>query len=139
MNKNTESEGKEKLSVYVSPGTREKINALYKVHGFGCRSDFIESAINFYCGFVTANDCLDYYPAVIVSAVKGAMDSFENRISSLVFKQSVELAMLMNIMAATYNVDEDTLYKLRAKCVSEVKRLNGRISFEDVVRYQKGD
>ncbi|MBE6738646.1 MAG: hypothetical protein E7566_08395 [Ruminococcaceae bacterium] len=74
-----------------------------------------------------------------MSAVKGAMDSFENRISSLVFKQSVELAMLMNIMAATYNVDEDTLYKLRAKCVSEVKRLNGRISFEDVVRYQKGN
>ena len=139
MSKNIDNENKEKVTIYLSPDTREKVNTLYKMHGFTCRTDFIESAINFYCGFVTANDCLDYYPAVIVSAVKGAMDSFENRISTLVFKQSVELAMLMNIMAATYNVDEDTLYKLRAKCVSEVKRLNGRISFEDVVRYQKGN
>lgn len=135
----SDSEKKDRYAIYVKTDTIEKADRLTKIDGAKSRSEFIENAINFYAGFVSANDCLDYYPAVIVSAVKGAMDSFENRISSLVFKQSVELAMLMNIMAATYNVDEDTLYKLRAKCVSEVKRLNGRISFEDVVRYQKGN
>lgn len=31
-----------------------------------------------------------------------------------------------------------TLSRLRGKCVNEVKRLNGKISFDDAVRYQKG-
>lgn len=135
----SEFEKKDKYMIYVKPETIEKADRLFKLDGAKSRSEFIENAINFYAGFVSANDCLDYYPAVIVSAVKGAVDSFENRNASLVFKLAVEQAMMMNIIAATYNVDEDTLYKLRAKCVSEVKRLNGRISFEDVVRYQKGN
>lgn len=130
---------KDKYMIYVKPETIEKADRLFKLDGAKSRSEFIENAINFYAGFVSANDCLEYYPSVIMSAVSGAMDSFENRIAALVFKQSVELAMMMNIIAATYNVDESTLTKLRAKCVSEVKRLNGRISFEDVVRYQKGN
>lgn len=133
------SEKKERYAIYVNPETIEKAERLYKLDGVKSRSEFIENAINFYSGFVSANDCLDFYPSVIVSAVKGAVDSFENRISTLIFKQAVELAMIMNIIAATYNVDEDTLSRLRSKCVSEVKRLNGKISFEDVYRYQKGE
>ena len=69
--------------------------------------------------------------------MKANLESLENRMGRLLFKHTVELAMMMNIIAAVYNVDEDTLYKLRAKCVSEVKRLNGRINFEDVLRYQR--
>lgn len=135
----SEFEKKDKYMIYVKPETIEKADRLFKLDGAKSRSEFIENAINFYAGFVSASDCLDFYPTVIVSAVKGAVDSFENRNASLVFKLAVEQAMMMNLMAAIYNVDEDTLYKLRAKCVSEVKRLNGRISFEDVVRYQKGN
>ncbi len=135
----SEFEKKDKYMIYVKPETIEKADRLFKLDGAKSRSEFIENAINFYAGFVSASDCLDFYPTVIVSAVKGAVDSFENRNASLVFKLAVEQAMMMNLMAAVYNVDEDTLYKLRAKCVSEVKRLNGRISFEDVVRYQKGN
>ena len=46
--------------------------------------------------------------------------------------------MMMHVTAANFRVDEDTLSRLRGKCVAEVKRLNGSISFEDAVRYQKG-
>ena len=51
---------------------------------------------------------------------------------------SIELAMTMHVSAANFRVDEDTLARLRGKCVNEVKRLNGKISFDDAVRYQKG-
>ena len=64
---------------------------------------------------------------------------FENRISSLLFKNAVELAMMMHITAANFRIDQDTLSRLRGKCVNDVKRLNGRIDFEDAVKYQKGD
>ena len=58
--------------------------------------------------------------------------------ASLLFKYAVELAMMMHVSAANFRVDEDTLSRLRGKCVNEVKRVNGQISFDDAVRYQKG-
>jgi len=131
------AEDKVKLSVYVRPETKEKLENYYKSIGFKTKSDLIDDAINFYCGYLTADDCADFYPEVIKSAVKANLESLENRMGRLLFKHTVELAMMMNLFAAVYNVDQDTLYKLRAKCVSEVKRLNGKISFEDVLRYQR--
>lgn len=131
------NEDKVKLSVYIRPETKEKLENYYKPLGFRSKSDLIDDAINFYCGYRLADDCTDFYPAVIKSAVKANLESLENRMGRLLFKQTFELAMMMNIIAAKSNVDQDTLYKLRAKCVSEVKRLNGRINFEDVLRYQR--
>lgn len=130
-------EDKVKLSVYVRPETADKLKSYYKSLGFKTKSDLIDDAINFYCGYLAADDCADFYPEVIKSAVKANLESLENRMGRLLFKHTVELAMMMNLFAAVYNVDEDTLYKLRAKCVSEVKRLNGRINFEDILRYQR--
>lgn len=130
---------KTKLSVYVLPETRARIDSLYKEKGFSCRSDFIESAINFFCGYLTAENYSDYFPEVIVSTVQGSLDSFENRMASILFKNAVELAMMMHITAANFRIDQDTLSRLRGKCVNDVKRLNGRIDFEDAVKYQKGD
>ena len=54
------------------------------------------------------------------------------------FKYAVELAMMMHVTAASFRVDEDTLSRLRGKCVNDVKKLNGRITFDDAVKYQKG-
>ena len=71
--------------------------------------------------------------------MQGTLDTFENRMASLLFKNAVELSMMMHITAANFRIDQDTLSRLRGKCVNDVKRLNGRIDFEDAVKYQKGD
>lgn len=131
------NEDKAKLSVYLRSETADKLKSYYKPLGFRSKSDLIDDAINFYCGYRLADDCEDFYPAVIKSAVNANLESLENRMARILFKYTVELTMMMNIIAAVYNVDEETLGKLRGKCVSEVKRLNGRINFEDVVRYQR--
>ena len=75
----------------------------------------------------------------MLSCMQGAMDSFENRLGRLVFKQSVELAMIMNLIAATSDIYEEDLVGLREKCIDEVKRLNGRINFEDVYRHYRNE
>ena len=46
--------------------------------------------------------------------------------------------MLLHVTAATNEIDEATLSRLRGMCVDEVKRLHGNVSFEDAVRFQKG-
>ena len=56
----------------------------------------------------------------------------------MLFKIAVELAVLQNVVAATNEIDEITLNRLRGECVKEVKRLNGSLSFDDAIDWQKG-
>ena len=44
----------------------------------------------------------------------------------------------MNVLSAIADVDNDTLKILRVKCMYEVKATNGKISFEEINKYQKG-
>ena len=129
---------KNKFALWMYPETLERVEKLYREDGCKSRSEFIEKAINFYCGYLTAKNYKEYFPEVIVSTVQGALDSFENRMASLMFKYAVELEMMMHVTAASFRVDEDTLSCLRGKCVNDVKKLNGRITFDDAVKYQKG-
>lgn len=132
-------ENKRKFALWVCPSTLEKVDRLYRNDNCRSRSEFIEKAILFYAGYVSAEDSRAYFPEVIVNTVQGTLNSFENRMASLLFKNAVELSMLLHVSAANFRVDEDTLSRLRGKCVNDVKRLNGQVTFDDVVRYQKGD
>lgn len=131
-------ETKKKFALWAYPTTLEKVERLYRLDNCRSKSEFIEKSVLFYAGYVCTEDCREYFPEAIVSTIQGSLDSFENRMASLLFKYAVELAMTMHVSAANFRVDEDTLARLRGKWVNEVKRLNGKISFDDAVRYQKG-
>jgi len=47
--------------------------------------------------------------------------------------------MTMNILAVDRQVDKIALDRLRGECVEEVKRLNGSLTFDDAVAWQKGE
>ena len=130
---------KSKFTIYARPAVMQKADMFYKYEGSNSRSEFIENAINFYSGYISSNCSLEYYPQIIVSSVKGSLDSLENRMASLMFKNSVEMSMMMNIIAANFEIDETTLTRLRGKCVKDVKRTHGNISFDEVLRYQRGE
>lgn len=132
-----EPKDKVKFALWIYPETMEKVEKRYKPSGSKSRSEFIEKAIGFYCGYLTAEDCREYFPSVIVSSLKGMLDGFENRVASLLFKTAVELSMNLHVTAATGNVDPDTLSRLRGMCVEEVKKLHGNISFEEAYKFQK--
>ena len=74
--------------------------------------------------------------AVTVSG--GASVSVNGNISRLLFKMAVELAVTMNVVAASSDIDDITLERLKGECVKEVKRLNGNFTFRDANDWQKG-
>ncbi len=115
----------------------EKLENCYEMAGCRYKSEFVEKAIAFYCGYVTSENYRDYYPSVIVDAVKGNLDNMENRMASLLFKMAVELAINTHVTASLSDIEESTLTRLRGECVEEVKRLNGRISFDEAHRHYK--
>lgn len=129
---------KTKYSIYLTPETMEKVEQLYKKDNAESKSIFIERAIEFYCGYLTAENYREYFPSVITSTFDAKLQRMEDRMARLLYKHSVELAMLHHVIAALNDVDDMNLSQLRGVCNQEVSRTNGKIIFEDAVRYQKG-
>lgn len=134
--------GKEKkirIPLWIYPSTEEKISKNYEGDNCKSPSEFIEKAILFYCGYLASVEYKNYLPNVLVSTMQGSLDSFEDRMATLLFKIAVELSMMLHVTAAANEIDTDTLARLRGLCVEEVKRLRGAVRLEDAVRFQNGD
>jgi hypothetical protein len=129
-------ENKRKFALWVHPEVLAQVQKIYKDDNCKSQSEFIEKAILFYSGFLSAEDNKKYLPQTITSTVKGIVDDSENRMARLLFKMAVEMAMMMNVTAAHFRVGEDTVKALREKCVKDVKASNGAILFVDAVKYQ---
>ena len=121
---------KYKFALWLYPETLAKVKELY-------RKDDCVSKSGFYIGFLTAEDKSNFLPNMFLSNMRGIVSESDTRISRLLFKMSVEMAIMMNLLAFEYQVDPDVLQRLRGECVKEVKRLNGSFSFEDAVNWQK--
>ena len=134
-----EPKGKTKFSLWLQNETMKKLEKTYKSDGSKNRSEFIENAVLFYIGYTTAENYKEYFPEIVITTMKGMMDSFENRMAKMMFKYAVEISMLMHVVAADTNIDEGTLTKLRGKCVRDVKTAQGMISFDEALKYQRGE
>jgi len=57
----------------------------------------------------------------------------------LLFKLAVEESMMMHVLASGLEISDTELSRLRGRCVNEVKRTSGKITFDDAVRLQSGE
>ena len=127
-----------KFALRIAPETQRLVKELCERDNCQSQNEFIEKAIIFYVGYLSSNDNSQYLPNVVTSTLKSIVAESDNRMSRLIFKLAVELAMTMNIIASSQDIDKMTLTKLRGECVKEVKRLNGSFSFDDAYDWQKG-
>ena len=127
---------KYKFALWLHPDTLEKVKELYRQDDCRSKSEFIEKAIQFYIGRLTAEDGASYLPNAFLSNMKSIVAESDNRHSKMLFKLAVEMAVMMNVVAASNEIDEISLARLRGECIQEVKRLNGNFSFEDAVEWQ---
>lgn len=101
------------------------------------RNDFIEKAINFYVGFLNTQENIEFINEVIDYTITSKLNLFEESISSLLFKLTVEIDMLMNILAANFDIDEETLKRLREKSINDVKETTGLLDIEKIFNMYK--
>ena len=127
---------REKLSFRLEPEARERLDRCYTLDGSKSRRQYIENAITFYTDYLEMNSGSTLLPKEISAAIDGRLGMFENRISSLLYKQTVEMDMVMNTVADCVNLDEEYIQRQRARSITSVKQTNGRLSFESIVRGQ---
>ena len=121
-----------------SESAMEIIDKHYQFDNYNSKSEFIEEAIEYYDSYLNAEASTEFLESIIDDAMKKNMEAIANRIGTVLFKQAVEIDMMMHVTAATNDIDEGTLSELRGECVQEVKSSLGRISFDSAVRIQKG-
>lgn len=136
MNNDTD---KIRVGFYIKKSLLQQCDAHMQPANCRSRNEFVNEAIRWYVGHLAAETAKEILPLSITSAVSGAVQSSENRVSRLLFKLAVEMSMMMNVVAAGADLDDVNLYRLRGKCVEDVKRSIGAINFDEVLRYQRGE
>ena len=137
-NMTQKKEIKRRFQLWIRPSTLELADTLYEKDNCDSRSEFIEKAILFYAGYLSAEDNKTYLPNIVTSTLKSIVAESDHRQNRMLFKLAVEMAVMMNVVAANNNIDPVSLERLRGECVKEVKRLNGSFSFDDAMSWQKG-
>ena len=130
---------KQTFGLTIFPETRDIVNTLYEHCNCSSRSEFIEKAVCFYCGYLLNNEssATEFIAPQLTAITDGIIKGSEQRLSRALFKLAVEVGALTHMVAAINEIDDETMKKLRIMCTDEVKRINGVINFEKAVRYQR--
>ena len=128
---------KEKVAVYFHPEKIMKSEQEYQEDNCASKTEFIEKAVKFYIGYLRQQEEVNYLSPMITETVKAQIKGTEQRLARPLFKVAVELGKLSHITAAINDVDDETLDKLHAMCVNEVRKINGIIDYEDAVDFQQ--
>lgn len=129
---------KVRFALYVNQSALDLVNENYEKDNCFSKSEFIENAIRFYVSYLSSDTNIPYLSTVIMSTIDSLLKENTNRLSKLIFKLAVELAITMNIVAANQGVDKEVLNTLRGECIKEVKKTNGIFTFDEADKWQRG-
>ena len=93
-------EKKQRTTIWLSQNVMNELDQMSERADCRSRSEFIEKAIKFYDGYIRSADENQYLPIALSSAMNGIIHTSEDRIAKVLYKNTVELSMLMNILAA---------------------------------------
>ena len=134
---NIKKEQKQRVVAWLHPEMIEKIELVMQSDNMKNHTEFVAKAVDFYIGYLCTEESTTFLSDTLVGAVQGTIQNTENRIANNLFRLSVEMAMMMNLIAAGLEIDDDQLVKLRGRCVREIKKTKGRVTLEDAVAYQR--
>ena len=129
---------KVRFALYVNQSALDLVDENFEKDNCLSKSEFIENAIRFYVSYLSSNTNIPYLSTVVMSTMEALLKENTNRLSKLLFKLAVELAITMNVVAANQGVDKEVLNSLRGECIKEVKKTNGIFTFDEADNWQKG-
>ena len=127
-----------RIGLYINKELLDQCDAAVEKSGADSRSEFICDAIMHYIAVINMQESSRVLTPALESVIGSKIALTEDRINRIVFKLGVEVAMMNNILAATHNIDADTMESLRQHCTKEVATIGGRYRLEDAVEFQAG-
>ena len=130
---------KVRAGFYVEKEILEMADGMLAEANVRSRNEFVTEALKFYCGYLNSRKAENYLQQSLSSVLTSTVQDTENHLARMDFKIAVELSMLAHMIAyhSESRIDESVFRKLHAKCVEEVRRLNGAVELNDAYKYQK--
>ena len=129
--------GKQKVTIFLTPSMKKKIEENYRADNCRSQSEFVEKAVDFYLGYLNTKNASAFLPEVLTTILIGIMDDFAQRIGRQLYKVAVEQNLCNHILIADTDMDQRTYQLMRGRSVREVDSTNGRITFKEVLDFQR--
>lgn len=129
---------KARHTIWLTNRAWETVKSNYRADNCSTQNEFVEKAILFYAGYLSAGDAGAYLPRILADVLEGKLLLFGDRIGKTLFKLAVQDAVMANLLAADTDMDLDMLETLTGTCVKRVMRAHGALDFEDALKFQKG-
>lgn len=129
--------GKQKVTIFLTPSMKKKIEENYRADNCKSQSEFVEKAVDFYLGYLNTKNASAFLPEVLTTILIGIMDDFAQRIGRQLYKVAVEQNLCNHILISDTDMDQRTYQLMRGRSVREVDSTNGRITFKEVLDFQR--
>ena len=133
------SEKMKKTAVRFEPSLIDEIQYMMNEANATSMADFVRQATEFYIAYLRQKKSIDFLAPLLAQTIKNEIESVEKNISSMLFKLSVEQAIVNNIVACYNGVKDETVRELREMCSKEVAENNGIITFEEALHFQNSE
>ena len=100
------------------------------------RNDFVEKAIEYYAGYLNAEQNAKYFEEAFASRSQQKIEQIGKSLGTGQFKIAVELAIISHILASQVKISGEEFRRLCDKCEYDVKHLEGVQRFEQAYQFQ---
>ena len=130
----TDSENKQRVSLYLDKKTMQVVDSFVKKNGLHSRNEFFERAAENLIADEAIKAGGDVMSEKLAKAIEAVSENNAKAISKGLFRYAVQLEMLMRVIAKTNHFTDEELEDMRREAVNNVRRTRGKIKLEDIVK-----
>ena len=127
-----------RIGVYIGDDLLARCDAAMEKTNTTSRSEFIRDALEHYIAVINMQESSRVLTPALESVIGSKIALTEDRISQLLFKLTVEIAVQNHLTAGRYRYEDGYLDDLRNYCVEQVKALNGRMDLKEIQKAYEG-
>ena len=134
----SENKNGNRIGVYIGDDLLARCDAAMEKTNAESRSEFIRDALEHYIAVINMKENSRVLTPALESVIGSKIALTEDRISQMLFKLTVEIAVQNHLTAGRYRYEDGYLDGLRDYCVQEVKTLNGRMDLKEIQKAYEG-
>ena len=134
----SETNNSSRIGVYIGDDLLARCDAAMEKTNADSRSEFIRDALEHYIAVINMQESSRVLTPALESVISSKIALTEDRISQLLFKLTVEIAVQNHLTAGRYRYEDSYLDGLRDYCVQQVKALNGRVDLKEIQKAYEG-
>ena len=130
----TDSENKQRVSLYLDKKTMQVVDSYIKKKGLHSRNEFFEKAAENLIADEAIKSGGDVMSEKLAKAIEAVSENNAKAISKGLFRYAVQLEMMMRYIAQTHEFTDDELDEMRREAINNVRRTRGKIKLDDIAK-----